>query len=285
MLSGCRQSVRPWFELFLGCGLVSRLSPSLRSRLSPSLLPRLSPSLPSRLSPSLLPRLSPSLLPRLSPSLPSRLSPSLLSRLSPSLLSRLSPSLLSRLSPSLPSRLSPSLPSRLSPSLLSRLSPSLPSRLSPSLLSRLSPSPALRSLRPTRRTASPRPWTAPPWSGRSSRRTRGCVAAGRCWWAPSESAAACPQPPGGAATQKLRIVTLRFGTGRQKTESLDDGQIPHFRVVRVALGTGYNRGEGNRRASRSTTRNPCVNDSTFCIAAYGRILGCVKRVSVGNGKH
>jgi hypothetical protein len=38
--------------------------------------------------------------------------------------------------------------------------------------------------------------------------------------------------------------------------SLNDGQIPYFRVVRVALGMGYNRVEGTRR----TSRNGLVSD-------------------------
>jgi hypothetical protein len=50
--------------------------------------------------------------------------------------------------------------------------------------------------------------------------------------------------------KKLRIVTLRFGTARQKL-LLEDKQISNFRVVCVALGTGYTRVEGNRRASRN----------------------------------
>jgi hypothetical protein len=45
---------------------------------------------------------------------------------------------------------------------------------------------------------------------------------------------------------ELRIVTLGFGTARQKM-ALNDGQISNFRGVRVALGTGYNPGEGGRR--------------------------------------
>jgi hypothetical protein len=45
-----------------------------------------------------------------------------------------------------------------------------------------------------------------------------------------------------------RIV--RFGTGRQKMV-LERGTNPKLRGVRVALGTGYNRVEGNRRASRN----------------------------------
>jgi hypothetical protein len=52
--------------------------------------------------------------------------------------------------------------------------------------------------------------------------------------------------------KKQRIVTLRFGTARQKMVlELNDGQIPNPNVVRVASGTGYHRVEGNRRASRN----------------------------------
>jgi hypothetical protein len=48
------------------------------------------------------------------------------------------------------------------------------------------------------------------------------------------------------ATEKLRIERTGFGAGRQKIP-LNDGQIPNFRGIRVALGTGYNRVEGYRR--------------------------------------
>jgi hypothetical protein len=48
---------------------------------------------------------------------------------------------------------------------------------------------------------------------------------------------------------KLRIVTLRFGTGRQKMAL--EGQTRNFRGVRVYVRSGYNRVEGNRRASRN----------------------------------
>jgi hypothetical protein len=37
---------------------------------------------------------------------------------------------------------------------------------------------------------------------------------------------------------------------RDREWSLNDGQTPNPDVVRVALGTGYHRVEGNRRASR-----------------------------------
>jgi hypothetical protein len=51
--------------------------------------------------------------------------------------------------------------------------------------------------------------------------------------------------------KKLRIVTLRLGTARQRMDPLNDGHIPNPNVVRVAFGTGYHRVEGNRRASRN----------------------------------
>jgi hypothetical protein len=38
----------------------------------------------------------------------------------------------------------------------------------------------------------------------------------------------------------MRIGRLRFGTGRQRMP-LNEAQRPHFRGVREALGTGYNR--------------------------------------------
>jgi hypothetical protein len=47
--------------------------------------------------------------------------------------------------------------------------------------------------------------------------------------------------------KQLRVVMLGFGTGR----CLNEGPIPNTRVERVALGTGYTRVEGNRRASRN----------------------------------
>jgi hypothetical protein len=42
---------------------------------------------------------------------------------------------------------------------------------------------------------------------------------------------------------KLRIVMIGFGAG---LAPLNEGKRPTNRVVRVALGTGYNPGEGNR---------------------------------------
>jgi hypothetical protein len=72
--------------------------------------------------------------------------------------------------------------------------------------------------------------------------------------------------------KKLRIVTLGFGTGRQKKWPSNEGQLPNVRVVRVAVGTGYTPGEGNRRAwrdggvSSSPTRVPISPIRNFCIA-------------------
>jgi hypothetical protein len=62
--------------------------------------------------------------------------------------------------------------------------------------------------------------------------------------------------------EKLRIVTVAFGTGRQRMALERGAQLPNFHGVRVALDTGYHRVEGNRQASRngrvslSPTRNP-----------------------------
>jgi hypothetical protein len=47
--------------------------------------------------------------------------------------------------------------------------------------------------------------------------------------------------------KRSRIVWARG----DREWSLNDGQLPNFRAVRVALGTGYNRVEGNRQASRN----------------------------------
>jgi hypothetical protein len=53
---------------------------------------------------------------------------------------------------------------------------------------------------------------------------------------------------------------------------LNDGRIPNTRVARVAPGTGYNRVEGNRRASRNGRVSdlppeiPNATISNFCIA-------------------
>jgi hypothetical protein len=63
------------------------------------------------------------------------------------------------------------------------------------------------------------------------------------------------------ATKTVANRNVRLWHGRYRKRSLNDGQIPTFRGVRVALGTGYNRVEGIRRASRnglvssSPTRN------------------------------
>jgi hypothetical protein len=53
------------------------------------------------------------------------------------------------------------------------------------------------------------------------------------------------------AVHTLRIVTLGFGTRRDREWSLNDGQIPNPNVARVPLVRGYHRVEGNQRASRN----------------------------------
>jgi hypothetical protein len=52
---------------------------------------------------------------------------------------------------------------------------------------------------------------------------------------------------------KLRIVTLpnSYGLGRGDRKGALNDHIPNFRGVRVHVSTGYNRVEGNRRASRN----------------------------------
>jgi hypothetical protein len=68
--------------------------------------------------------------------------------------------------------------------------------------------------------------------------------------------------------------TLGLGTARQKNRPLKDGQISIPNFVRVADGTGYHRGEGNRRASRNGPVSdlppeiPRVTIRNFCIAVY-----------------
>jgi hypothetical protein len=63
--------------------------------------------------------------------------------------------------------------------------------------------------------------------------------------------------PGESAVQPMRGKNavanrnVRGLTRGDRKRPLNDGQTPNVRVVRVHVGTGYNRGEGNRRASRS----------------------------------
>jgi hypothetical protein len=66
---------------------------------------------------------------------------------------------------------------------------------------------------------------------------------------------------------------------------LNDGQIPNFRVVRVALCTGYSRVEGNRRASRNgrvSDLRPETPNFTIrnCFIAVSRCLDRVPVVGV-----
>jgi hypothetical protein len=69
---------------------------------------------------------------------------------------------------------------------------------------------------------------------------------------------------------KVANRTDRFWHGAAENP-LNEGHRPNFRGVRVALGTGYNRVEGNRRALRHgrvspSHRNPYVPIRNFCLA-------------------
>jgi hypothetical protein len=57
--------------------------------------------------------------------------------------------------------------------------------------------------------------------------------------------------------------------------SLNDGQIPNTRVVRVALGTGYDRVQRNRRASRNVRVSdlpPEIPTVTVRCSAWNSLL-------------
>jgi hypothetical protein len=79
------------------------------------------------------------------------------------------------------------------------------------------------------------------------------------------------------AMKELRVVAAGFGTGWHRKWPSNEGQIPNFRAVREHASTGYNRVEGNRRASRngrvtsSPTRNPLT--SRFATVAGERTAG------------
>jgi hypothetical protein len=58
----------------------------------------------------------------------------------------------------------------------------------------------------------------------------------------------------GAVVLVSRGVPINNGSGLARGDRkrpLNEAQIPHLRGVRVALGTGYNLGEGSRRAWRN----------------------------------
>jgi hypothetical protein len=98
------------------------------------------------------------------------------------------------------------------------------------------------------------------------------------------------QVEGGAETtqvqlsgETLRIVDSQFrvGHGGDSERSLNDGQIPIPDVIRVALGTGYHRVEGSRRASRNgpvSDLPPETLTSRFATfpSLYLRAVLCVK---------
>ena len=64
---------------------------------------------------------------------------------------------------------------------------------------------------------------------------------------------------------KVANRNAKVGHGATENGPLNDGQIPNFRGVRVALGTGCDRAEGNRRASRNgrVSSSPPLRFATF----------------------
>jgi hypothetical protein len=79
--------------------------------------------------------------------------------------------------------------------------------------------------------------------------------------------------PGRVVQRCTSCESQRWGLARGDRErSLNEGQIPNVRVVRVALGTGYHRVEGNRRASRNgrvsdlPPETATVTIRNFCVA-------------------
>ena len=81
--------------------------------------------------------------------------------------------------------------------------------------------------------------------------------------------------PPDTRTTAIDKVANRKGLARgDRKWPLNDGQIPIFRGVRVALGTGSNRVEGNRR----TSRNALVIDLSPEIPhVKGRVKGRLNR--------
>ena len=79
---------------------------------------------------------------------------------------------------------------------------------------------------------------------------------------------------GSASIQRCKSWRKKGG---DREWSLNDGQIANPNVVRVALGTGYHRVEGNRRASRNGPVSDLppeiptnVTIRNFCIAGWPR---------------
>jgi hypothetical protein len=87
------------------------------------------------------------------------------------------------------------------------------------------------------------------------------------------------QPPVLHPDEQIANRTSRFGTGDRK-RSLNDSQRPNFRGVRVTLGTGYNPGEGNRRASRSAS-SPGIHNSQLSSRTGGE--GNYQNAAKSNG--
>jgi hypothetical protein len=77
----------------------------------------------------------------------------------------------------------------------------------------------------------------------------------------------------------LHFRTIRVWEWATENGSVNDGRIPNVRAVRVHVSTGYNRVEGNRRASRNgrvsalPTRKPYRYESQLfrrCKPWHGR---------------
>ena len=69
--------------------------------------------------------------------------------------------------------------------------------------------------------------------------------------AAAERATLITQVSRSTAMEKLRVVTLKGLATENGPENGNEAQRPNFRVERVHVSAGYNREEGNRRASRN----------------------------------
>jgi hypothetical protein len=116
----------------------------------------------------------------------------------------------------------------------------------------------------TARAPTPNRFTTRWWVGRRSSRggsstTRtsccACCSTGSRWAPPSPASSRHVAFIQHSAMQQLRIGRIGW--------PLNDGQIPNFRGVRVAHGTSYNPGEGNRRASRNGRVSSSPTPSRF----------------------
>jgi hypothetical protein len=114
-----------------------------------------------------------------------------------------------------------------------------------------------------------------------------------CVQGPTEGGGAWDDARSGVEyTVNVKVANRRntsVGARRDRRWSLNERQTPHVRGVRVALGTGYHPGEGNRRASRNSrelipTRIPNVPIRNFCIAVWSREREWTRWTHTGGGK-